>query len=131
MPLDPTKSNPIVIIQFGGDDIGSCDLYFQNNVIKTLNSNPSSSGGDLHKIELDPMILLKSASATVGDLIGTEIGWVVVHSNLAGPDIKFSFYLDIRQSDTSIILPIQVNEKSNIVVDATLSLIFNGFVTLS
>ncbi len=131
MPLDLTKSNPIVIIQFGGDDIGSCDLYFQNNVIKTLNSNPSSSGGDLHKIELDPMILLKSASATVGDLIGTEIGWVVVHSNLAGPDIKFSFYLDIRQSDTSIILPIQVNEKSNIVVDATLSLIFNGFVALS
>ena len=131
MPLDPTKSNPIVIIQFGGDDIGSCDLYFQNNVIKTLNSNPSSSGGDLHKIELDPMILLKSASATVGDLIGTKIGWVVVHSNLAGPDIKFSFYLDIRQYDASIVVPIQVNEKSNIVVDATLSLIFNGVVTLS
>lgn len=130
MPLDSTKSNPIVIIQFGGDDIGSCDLYFQNNVIKTLNSNPSSSGGDLHKIELDPMILLKSASATVRDLIGTKIGWVVVHSNLAGPDIKFSFYLDIRQSNASIVVPIQVNDRSDVVVDASLSLIFNGFVTL-
>lgn len=131
MSLDPTKSNPIVIIQFGGDDIGSCDLYFQNNVIKTLNSNPSSGGGKLHKIELDPMILLRSASATVGDLIGTEIGWVVVHSNLAGPDIKFSFYLDIRQSATSIISPVQVDNRSPVVVDANLSLIFNGVVKLS
>lgn len=131
MPLDPTKSNPIVIIQFGGQDIGSCDLYFQNDVIKTLNNDPSSSGGTLHKVELDPMILLGSASATVGDLIGTEIGWVVVHSNLAGPDIKFSFYLDIRQSNTSIVVPIQVNDQSDIVVNASLSLIFNGFVKLS
>ena len=131
MPLDPTKSNPIVIIQFGGQDIGSCDLYFQNDVIKTLNNDPFSSGGTLHKVELDPMILLGSASATVGDLIGTEIGWVVVHSNLAGPDIKFSFYLDIRQSNTSIVVPIQVNDQSDIVVNASLSLIFNGFIKLS
>jgi hypothetical protein len=131
MPLDPRKSNPLVIIQFGGQDIGSCDLYFQNDVIKTLNNNPSSSGGTLHKVELDPMILLRSASATIADLIGTEIGWVVVHSNLAGPDIKFSFYLDIRQSGTSIITPVQINDQSGVVVNATLSLIFNGFIKLS
>jgi hypothetical protein len=130
MSLDPTGLHPIVIIQFGGQDIGSCDLYFQNHVIDTLNNDPSK-GGALHKVELDPMILLGSASSTVGDLIGTEIGWVVVHSNLAGPDIKFSFYLDIRQSGKSIITPIQVTDASDIVVDATLSLIFNGFITLT
>jgi hypothetical protein len=131
MSLNPNGPHPIVIIEFGGEDIGSCDLYFQNDVIATLNNNPSSQGKTLHKVELDPMILLRSASSTVGDLIGTEIGWVVVHSNLAGPDIKFSFYLDIRQSSSSIITPIQITDESDIVVDANLSLIFNGFIALT
>jgi hypothetical protein len=126
MPLNPTGSNPVLIIQFGGQDSGLCDLYFQNKPITRFdNSKP------LYKYELDPMLLFGSARSTVSNLIGTEVGWVVTFTNLASPTIQFSFDLDIRQDGASIITPIEVTETSTQVVNAGLTLIFNGFLTLT
>jgi hypothetical protein len=125
MPLNPNGMNPVVIIELGGEDSGSCDIYFQNKRIVRFDNNKS-----LHKIELDPMILLGSAQANVADLIGSEIGWVVIFTNLVGPKIEFSFTLDIRQSDISIITPVDINDGSDNVVNAGMSLIFNGKVVL-
>ena len=113
MSLDQNGSIPEVIIQFGGEDSGLCDLYFDNKVIAQLSNNPNVGGKALHKFSLDPMVVLGSASAKVSDLQGKEIGCVVVFANLdPDPAIQFSFLLDVRQSNTSVITPVNVTNES-------------------
>jgi hypothetical protein len=126
MPLNPNGSIPEIIIQFGNiNSQGLCRLYFDNKPINTFSNDQS-----LHKIILDPMVLLGSSDSEVKDLIKKEVGWVVTFTNFKGP-IQFSFTLDIRQSNVSVITPVIVTETSPNVVNAGESLIFNGFLTLT
>jgi hypothetical protein len=113
MSLNPSGPKPVVTIRIGGiQTTGSGDFYFQGQVVGSFNTNKA-----LHTFNIDP-------------LINSEIGWVVTFTSFPQSPIQFSFAIDVQQSGTSIITPINIDQNSPKVVKSTHSALFDGILKL-
>lgn len=102
MSLNPTGSNPIISINFGGIDFARCTIFFRkvnssfSKIVSFDNQNVNT-----FSFEVDPNKVL--GSSQVSDLKNCQIGWTVTFVDIQGVSgSQFSFNLEIKQDETSL-----------------------------
>jgi hypothetical protein len=106
MSLNPSGSNPIITVNYGGIDFARCRLFFKklgDPSFSTILTH--DNGASKFTFTIDPVERL-GADKKISDLIGCELNWTIVFIDFDNtPTSQYSFDLAVKQDGRDLLTP--------------------------